>query len=65
MDALTMILNRLKAEQQKYALEALRCPQAKDAYEYGHRCGTIAGIEMAINVLINTIDEQQNGNNDL
>lgn len=60
-----MLLNRLKAEQQKYALEALMRPQAKDAYEYGHRCGTIAGLEQAINVLINIIDEQQNGNNDL
>lgn len=61
----TKLLNRLKAEQAQYALEALKRPQERDAFEYGHRAGKIAGYEAAIEVLINLTKEEQHGNNDI
>ena len=62
---LEKLLNRLKAEQQQYALEALMRPIAKDAFEYGHRSGTVAGLEAAISILLTLINEEKYGNNDL
>lgn len=61
----TMLLNRLKAEQQRYALEALMHPSEKNAFEYGQRSGIVAGIEAAINILLNLINDQKYGNDDL
>lgn len=61
----TILLNRIKAEQQQYSLDALKRPQERDAFEYGLRVGTVAGYEAAINVLLNLIDENKNGNNDI
>ena len=65
MNLETILMNRLKAEQQNFALEALRRPQERDTFEYGYRVGMIAGYEAAINVLLTTIDENKNGNNDI
>jgi hypothetical protein len=59
------LLNRLKAEQQRYALEALSRPTAKDAFEYGYRAGTVAGIEASIDILLNLINDEKHGNNDI
>lgn len=61
----TTLLNRLKAEQQQFALEALMRPQAKDAFEYGLRSGTVAGIEAAIEILLNLIKDEKYGNDDI
>lgn len=61
----TTLLNRLKAEQQQFALEALMRPQTKDAFEYGHRSGTVAGLEAAIEILLNLTKEEKYGNDDL
>lgn len=61
----TTLLNRLKASQQQFALDALSRPQERDAFEYGYRVGTVAGYESAINVLLTLIDENKNGNNDI
>jgi len=61
----TKLLNRLKAEQAQYALDALKRPQERDAFEYGLRVGMIAGYEAAIEVLINLTKEEQHGNNDI
>lgn len=58
-------LNILKADQAEFALEALRKPQKRDGFEYGYRVGMVAGYEAAIDVLLNLIDEDENGNNDL
>ena len=65
MNLETMLLNRLKAEQQGYALEALRRPQTRDTFEYGYRSGVVAGLAAAENILINLIKEAEHGNNDL
>lgn len=59
------LLNRLKAEQQTYALEALRMPGAKSEYEFGLRVGHVAGLERAIGVLLEMLDEERNGDRDL
>lgn len=59
------ILNRLKAEQQQFAVDALRRPQDRDAFEYGYRVGVVAGYEAAINVLLTLLDEEKYSDNDL
>jgi hypothetical protein len=61
----TKLLNKLKAEQQRFAVEALTRPQTRDTFEYGYRVGMFAGYEAAINVLLKLIDEEQHGDNDI
>lgn len=65
MNLETTLLNRLKAEQARFALEALRKPQNRDAFEYGHRVGVVDGLECAVNVLLSLLDEEKNSDNDL
>ena len=59
------LLNRLKAEQQEFAVDALRRPQTRDTFEYGYRVGVFAGYEAAINVLLNLLSEERNSDPDL
>jgi len=59
------LLNRLKASQQTFALDALKRPQDRDAFEYGYRVGVVAGYDAAINVLLNILDEEKHVDNDL
>jgi hypothetical protein len=59
------LLNRLKASQQEFAIEALKRPVNRDAYEYGYRVGMVAGYEAAINVLLMLVDEEKYSDNDL
>lgn len=59
------LLNRLKAGQQSFALDALARPQNRDAFEYGYRVGVVAGYEAAINVLLQLLDEEKNLDHDL
>jgi hypothetical protein len=61
----TQLLNRLKASQQEFAVEALKRPINRDAYEYGYRVGVVAGYEAAINVLLMLVDEEKYSDNDL
>jgi hypothetical protein len=61
----TRLLNALKDEQQQFALQALKRPVERDAFEYGYRVGTIAGLESAINVLLKLVDEEKHVDNDL
>lgn len=61
----TQLLVRLKEEQQQFALDALRRPQERNAFEYGYRVGVVAGYESAINVLLSLINEEQYGEKDL
>ena len=65
MNIETKLLNKLKVEQQMFAVEALKKPQTRDAFEYGYRVGTVAGYEAAINVLLNLIDEDKHSDDDL
>lgn len=61
----TALLNRLKAEQAQFALEALKKPQNRDTFEYGYRVGVVAGYEAALDVLLNLLDEEKNSDSDL
>jgi hypothetical protein len=65
MNVESQLLNRLKAEQQSFAVDALRRPQTRDTFEYGYRVGMVAGYEAAIHVLLNLLDEEKNFDNDL
>lgn len=55
-------LQRLKAAQIEYALEALRKPNMRDAFEYGQRVGMVAGLEHAIALLLNQLSEEKHDN---
>ncbi len=59
------LLNTLKVKQQEFALESLKRPQNRDAFEYGYRVGVVAGYEAAINVLLAILDEERNSDRDL
>jgi hypothetical protein len=59
------LLNRLKAEQASYALEALRKPGTKTEFEFGHRCGYLVGLDKAIDILLKALDEERHGERDL
>lgn len=61
----TRLLNALKAQQQLFALEALRKPQTRDAFEYGYRVGVVAGYEAAIEVFLQLLKEEQHSDPDL
>lgn len=61
----TRFLNALKAQQQRFALEALRKPQTRDAFEYGYRVGVVAGYEAAIDMLLQLLKEEKDGDPDL
>lgn len=65
MNIESMLLNRLKAEQHKYALEAVTKPSDKTEWEYGYRVGVVAGYEAAISLLLKLVDEEKNSDNDL
>jgi len=59
------LFNRLKADQQAFALDALKRPQTRDTFEYGYRVGIVQGYEAAINVLLQLLKEEKNSDNDL
>ena len=65
MSVETKLLNRLKAKQLQFAVDALRRPQERDTFEYGYRVGVFAGYEAAITELLNIVDEEKNSDNDL
>lgn len=59
------LLVRLKEAQREHAFGALQRPSQKDTFEYGHAVGVVAGYEMAINILLEIVNEEKYGNNDL
>jgi len=61
----SVMLDKLKAEQASYALEALRNPGGRLEFDFGYRVGVVTGLERAITVLLNLLDEERNGNPDL
>jgi len=60
----SMILLRLENLKSTYALDALRAPVDKDAFEYGLRVGAIKGIELAIEKLQELFDEFKKADTD-
>jgi hypothetical protein len=65
MNIESKLLNRLKESQLRYSVDSLKQPVQRDAFEYGHRTGVVAGYEAAINVLLQLIDEDKYRDNDL
>lgn len=59
------LLGKLKADQQVFALEALKRPVDRDAFEYGYRVGMVAGYEAAIKALLDLLNDERNGDRDL
>jgi hypothetical protein len=59
------LLNRLKTAQTEFAVESLKRPQNRDAFEYGYRVGTVNGYEASINILLSILDEERNSDHDL
>lgn len=60
-----LLLNKLKAEQQTFALHALSKPDRRDAFEYGHRVGYVVGLEKALNILLTLLDEEKHDSKEL
>ncbi len=65
MNLADQLLNRLKADQQTFALDALKRPQTRDTFEYGYRVGIVQGYEAAINVLLQLLKEERDSDPDL
>ena len=65
MNLADRFFNRLKADQQSFALDALKRPQTRDTFEYGYRVGIVQGYEAAINVLLQLLKEEKDSDNDL
>jgi len=59
------LLNALKVKQSEFALEGLKRPLQRDAFEYGYRTGIVNGYEAAINVLLDLIKDERDGDPDL
>jgi hypothetical protein len=59
------LLAKLKADQQAFALEALKRPVERDAFEYGYRVGVVAGYEASIRALLDLLDDERHGDRDL
>lgn len=59
------ILQRIEREQAMLASEALRQPQARDAFEYGRVSGLYAGLEMAKRLVLDVEDELERRGFDL
>lgn len=65
MNIETQLLDALKVEQARFALEALKKPQNRDTFEYGYRVDVVAGYDAAVNVLLKLLDEEENSDRDL
>lgn len=65
MNVVDQLFNRLKADQQSFALDALKRPQTRDTFEYGYRVGVVQGYEAAINVLLQLLKEERDDDPDI
>lgn len=59
------LLNQLKVQQQEYALESLKRPSTRDAFEYGYRVGVVAGLERAVDLLLEMVRKERDDDKDL
>lgn len=65
MNLADRLLHDLKEKQLSFSIEALRSPGDKSQFEFGHRVGVVRGLEEALIILQNLINEDKNGGNDL
>lgn len=59
------LLNALKTRQTEFALEGLKRPLQRDAFEYGYRTGIVNGYEAAINLLLDLIKDERDSEKDI
>lgn len=59
------LLQRLEAEQAKFAHEALGKPSSRDLFAYGQAVGMYAGLEHAKRTLIDLVAEKERKDFDL
>lgn len=59
------LLQRLEAEQNALAREAMERPAGRDAFDYGRAVGMYAGIAHARDVLLDMISERERKDFDL
>lgn len=59
------LLQRLEQAQADLARDALKQPQARDTFEYGRVVGIYAGLELAKNILLDTVAEKERKDFDL
>lgn len=52
------LIARIREEVAQFAVEALRKPSQRDAFEYGYRAGVLAGLERAEALLLKIIREE-------
>jgi len=60
-----VLLQRLEQSQADLARDALEQPQGRDLFEYGKVVGIYAGLELAKNVLIDTVAEKERKDHNL
>ena len=54
----SVLLSKIKEKQVEHAVQALKHPGQKDAYEFGYRVGVFQGLEQAICVLLDLVKER-------
>jgi len=62
---LQKLMDTLKRKRDEYALQALRCPEAKSEFEYGLRCGIVQCYEGVIAELKTIQHEEARDGQDL
>lgn len=59
------LLARLKGAQLAHATASMQHPSSRDAFEYGMRVGVYAGYQAAIDLLLQLLKEERDGERDL
>ena len=59
------LLNQLKKEQYEFALDAMKRPQTRDAFEYGYRSGVFQGYEASIAALLQLLKDERDSEPEL
>lgn len=65
MNVETHLLNRLRAAEAEYAVQALKSPGNKTEYDFGYRCGYMAGLEGALGILLGLLEDNRRDGEDL
>ena len=59
------VIDKIKVQQQKVAVDALKKPKGQTAFDYGQASGLYHGMEMALQIIFNDLNEEKNGKDDL
>ena len=58
MDALDQSFGALRGKQIELAASALQQPAGRDSFEYGRVCGIHLGVELALGIIENVLNER-------